>query len=89
MKEEIDKNEMVPGAVFEIPPEGSLGMLAVGAVAVKPWRQKRIESGFEAELIERSKKQAIEAARRKEERQKKIQEAQLKKEQEENEQKNG
>ncbi len=32
-----------PGDVYEIPPEGSLGLLALGAVGLKLWRQKRDE----------------------------------------------
>lgn len=75
--------------VFEMPNEGSLGLLALGAIAVKPWRQKRIESGYEEQLIERCKKQAAESLRKKEERQKKMEEAKQKKEQEQHEQKNG
>lgn len=74
--------------VFDMPNEGSLGLLALGAIAVKPWRQKRIESGYEEQLIERCKKQAAESLRKKEERQKKMEEAKLKKEQEQHEQKN-
>lgn len=76
-------------AVFEIPVEGSLGLLALGAVAMKPWRQKRMETGYEEQLLERCRKQAAESARRKEERQKKLEEAKLKKGQEQHEQKNG
>ncbi|MBK9730641.1 MAG: hypothetical protein IPO83_05035 [Chitinophagaceae bacterium] len=86
-----EEKKIIPpaqSAVFELPPEGSLGLLALGAVAVKPWRQKRIESGFEEQLIERCKKQVIEGERKKEERQKRIEEAKLKKEQEQHEQKN-
>lgn len=77
------------GEVFAIPPEGSLGLLALGAIAVKPWRKSRVDSGYEAQLIERCKKQAEEGLRKKEERRKKIEEAKLKKEQEQDEQKNG
>ena len=46
------------------------------------------ESGFEAQLIERCKKQAEEGAKKKEERRIKLEEAKLKKEQEQHEQKN-
>ncbi len=34
----------------EIPPQGSLGLLALGDIAVKPWRERRIATGYEAEL---------------------------------------
>lgn len=34
------KNESVP---FNIPAEGSLGLLALGAVGIKAWRKKREE----------------------------------------------
>ncbi|HUM45440.1 MAG TPA: hypothetical protein PLD84_00835 [Chitinophagales bacterium] len=88
MEEERNTEGLVQGAEFVIPPEGSLGLLALGAVAMKPWRQKRIETGYEAQLVERTKKQVEEGLRKKEERQKKLEEAKLKKEQEQNEQKN-
>jgi hypothetical protein len=55
------------GKEMEIPPEGGLGLLALGDIAVKPWRQKRIETGFEKDLLERSAKQAEESKKRKEE----------------------
>ena len=62
------------GKEFEIPSEGSLGLLALGAVAVKPWRQRRIDTGFEKELrenvkkhVEEQKKKMEELKRRKEE----------------------
>ncbi len=86
--EEKDKTGLENEKAFEIPAEGSLGLLALGAVAVKPWRQKRIETGFEAQLIERCKRQAEEGAKKKEERRIKMEEAKLKKEQEQHEQKN-
>ena len=88
MMEETDKQVTENTGPFEIPAEGSLGLLALGAVGVKPWRQKRIESGFEAQLIERCKKQAEEGAKKKEERRIKLEEAKLKKEQEQHEQRN-
>lgn len=70
------------GQTFEIPPEGSLGLLALGAVALKPWRQKRIESGEEEELIKRVKQQTEEMKKRREEMRKKMEEVKRKKEQE-------
>ena len=90
MKEEQEekRQRLVAGAVFEVPAEGTLGMLALGAVTVKPWRQKRLETGFEEQLIERCKKQAEESAKKKEEQKQKMEEAKLKKEQEQHEQKN-
>jgi len=35
------------GEIFEIPPEGMLGLLALGAVGVKAWRNKRQQAGVE------------------------------------------
>jgi hypothetical protein len=68
--------------VFEIPPEGSLGLLALGAVGLRAWRKARLESDFEEKLIERSKQME-------EEMQKKIEEAKAKQqEKKNNEQKN-
>lgn len=78
MMEETDKQVTENTGPFEIPAEGSLGLLALGAVGVRPWRHKRIESGFEAQLIERCKKQAEEGAKKKEERRIKLEEAKLK-----------
>ncbi len=31
---------------FDIPVEGSLGLLALGAVGIRAWKKKREESGF-------------------------------------------
>lgn len=76
------------GQSFDIPPEGSLGLLALGAVAMKPWRKIRIDSGYEKQLLVRVKEQVEESKRKMEERKKKMEEAKLKKQQENNEQKN-
>lgn len=44
MSEEQNKEYMPkPGEVYEIPEEGSLGLLALGAVGLKAWRQKKRE----------------------------------------------
>ncbi len=75
----IDASKNLP---FDIPPEGSLGLLALGAVAMKPWRQKRIDSGSEQKLLERVKKEVEEAKQRQQERKEKMEAARLKKEQE-------
>jgi hypothetical protein len=56
MSNNVKLVDQASGKEFEIPSEGSLGLLALGAVAVKPWREKRISSGFEAKLLERVKK---------------------------------
>jgi len=32
------------GAVYDIPVEGSLGLLALGAVGLQAWRRKRAEA---------------------------------------------
>lgn len=45
---------------FEIPPEGSLGLLALGAVGLRAWRKVRSESDYELKLIERSKEMELE-----------------------------
>ena len=54
--DEIDKNidlqpqeNNLPGQPYEIPFEGSLGLLALGAVGLKAWRNKRKEI-LEAQL---------------------------------------
>jgi hypothetical protein len=39
-----------PGDVYVIPPEGSLGLLALGAVGLKAWREKRDAVGFWPEV---------------------------------------
>jgi uncharacterized FlaG/YvyC family protein len=83
MDESVKIIDRATGKTFEIPPEGSLGLLALGAIALKPWRQQRIESGFEKELLARVKEQVEEGKRKLEERRKKIEEAKLKKQQEE------
>jgi CO/xanthine dehydrogenase FAD-binding subunit len=75
----VDATQSVP---FEIPPEGSLGLLALGAVAMKPWRKKRIECGYEEKLIERVKKEVEEVKQRQQEKKEKMEAAKLKKEQE-------
>jgi hypothetical protein len=67
------------GKEIEIPVEGSLGLLALGDIAVKPWRQKRIDTGYEKELIER-------IALHEEELKKKMEEFKRKREQRKNEQ---
>jgi hypothetical protein len=79
MSEPIKFYDRATGKEIEINPEGSLGLLALGDVTVKPWRQKRIDSGFEKDLLERIAKQA-------EEMKKKREEMQLKREQKKNEQ---
>ena len=38
-----DKKENKTPAEFEIPLEGSLGLLALGAVGLKAWRKKKEE----------------------------------------------
>lgn len=80
MIEPIKFYDRATGKEIEITPLGSLGLLALGDVTVKPWRQKRIESGYEKELLERM-------ARQTEEMQKKREEMKLKREQKKDEQK--
>ena len=35
----------MPGTPYDVPPEGSLGLLALGAVGLRAWRAKRQEAG--------------------------------------------
>jgi hypothetical protein len=74
MSDPLKVYDRATGKELEINSDGSLGMLALGDIAVKPWRQKRIESGFEKELLERTAKQAEEMKKRKEEMQRKREE---------------
>jgi len=59
MKEEQQQNTGMPtfrtedGKPFEVPEEGSLGLLALGYVGLMAWRQKRQEA-----MAERQKQQA-------------------------------
>ncbi len=39
-----DKKLPSPNQIFEIPTDGSLGLLALGAVGLKAWRKKRNEA---------------------------------------------
>ena len=71
MSEPLKIIDRTTGKEMEITPEGGLGLLALGDIAVKPWRQKRIETGYEKELLERVAKQAEEGKKRKEEMQRK------------------
>ena len=82
MGDPIKFYDRATGKEIEITPEGSLGLLALGDVTVKPWRQKRIDSGYEKDLLERIAKHA-------EEMKKKREEMQLKREQKKNEQEKG
>ena len=86
MSEPLKFYDRATGKELEITPEGSLGLLALGDIAVKPWREKRIESGYEKDLLERVAKNAEENKKRAEEMKKKREEMKLKKEQEQNEQ---
>jgi len=36
------------GTTLEIPPEGMLGLLALGAVGIKAWRDQRQQAGMES-----------------------------------------
>ena len=67
------------GKELPVPPEGALGLLALGDITVKPWRQVRMESGYEKELLERVKAQAEESKKRREELMKKRKELQQQK----------
>ena len=62
------KPEPQPGDVYEIPPEGSLGLLALGAVGLKAWREVRnayfeehadeIKANLEKQIAEREARKA-------------------------------
>ena len=42
MKKPKDKAEMAKGAVpYEVPPGGSMGLLALGAEGIRAWRKSR------------------------------------------------
>lgn len=68
---------------FEIPAEGSLGLLALGAAGLFAWRKARRESGFDEKLIEQSKQSEIETKKKIEERKEKLQEKRKEKKQDE------
>lgn len=86
MSDPIKIYDRATGKEIEITNEGGLGLLALGDIAVKPWRQKRFESGYEKELLERMAKQAEENKKKSEEIKKKREEMKRKKEEEKNEQ---
>ena len=88
MEEDLKIKDEATGHFFEIPPEGSLGLLALGAIALKPWRQKRMDTGYEAQLLQRVKDDAENARIKMEEWKKKVEEMKRKKQQEEDGQKN-
>ena len=62
------------GKELEIPPEGSLGLLALGDIMLKPWREVRIKSGYENELLERVAKVEEEDKKRQQEKKRKEEE---------------
>jgi hypothetical protein len=49
-----DKKIESKDGTFDIPPDGSLGLLALGAVGLKAWRKKREE--VKAQLATKQKK---------------------------------
>jgi hypothetical protein len=81
MAETLKVHDRATGKELEIPPEGSLGLLALGDIAVKPWREVRISSGYEAALREK-------VEQFKQEMEKKREEMKRKREEKKNEQKN-
>ena len=54
MSDQPIKIKTEDGKLFDIPAEGSLGLLALGAIAVKPWREARKR----AEAIKKAKQEA-------------------------------
>ena len=81
MGEELKIIDRATGKEINITPEGSLGLLALGDIAVKPWREVRKASGYEKELLDR-------VAKFKEDVERKKAELKRKREQKANEQKN-
>lgn len=51
---------------MDIPPEGSLGLLALGDIGLKVWREARQRTGYEQALRERLLKQKQEMEQRNE-----------------------
>ena len=39
-------NKAVPGATYEVTPMGSLGLLAIGDVGLRAWREAREKAGW-------------------------------------------
>ena len=86
MSDPLKFYDRATGKELEITPDGSLGLLALGDISVKPWREKRVESGYEKDLLERAAKHAEESKKKTEEMKKKREEMKRKKEQEKDEQ---
>jgi len=74
MEEPLKVIDRATGKELEIPPEGSLGLLALGDVALKAWREVRIKSGYEKELLERVEKIKEESDKKMEEKKRKEEE---------------
>jgi len=86
MDDQIKVHDRATGKEMDINPEGSLGLLALGDIAVKPWREVRAKTGYEKELLERVAKFREEVEKKKEEMKRKREEKQKEKEKEQQEQ---
>lgn len=49
-EEQNTENMPQPGDVYDVPVEGSLGLLALGSVGLKAWRQKKREAMVQGKL---------------------------------------
>ena len=83
MDDQIKVYDRATGKEMEINPEGSLGLLALGDIAVKPWREVRAKTGYEKELLERVAKFREEVEKKKEEMKRKREEKLKEKQQQE------
>ncbi|MCS6917022.1 MAG: hypothetical protein RMK52_02190 [Chitinophagales bacterium] len=63
----MNPNDGSGGKEIPVPPEGSLGLLALGDVGLKLWREARIRSGYEEALRQRLNEQKKEMEKKKEE----------------------
>jgi len=58
----MEKNDLKN---YDVPPEGSLGLLALGAQGIIAWRKKRKETGMEEKLLAiREELRAVEKKRK-------------------------
>jgi hypothetical protein len=74
MENALRITDRATGKEIEITPAGNLGLLALGDIALRPWREVRIKSGYEKELLERVTRHKEDAAKKKEAMKKKLEE---------------
>lgn len=63
--------DQATGKEMDVPPEGSLGLLALGDIGLKVWREARLRTGYEQALRQRLLEQKSQIEKRKEELKKK------------------